>query len=70
LSSAQSKREESINTFQDYLKLKVAMAKQSSEKKESAKKTGQDLKFTISHFPVFKLPKHPVLQKKDDKTAK
>lgn len=46
------------------------MAKQSSEKKESGKKNGQDLKLTISHFPLFKLPKHPVLQKKEDKSSK
>lgn len=60
-----------MNTFHDYLKMKVALAKQSSEKKESGKKTtGQDLKLTISHFPLFKLPKHPVLQKKEDKPSK
>ena len=54
-----------VNNFQDFLKMRIAMGKDFSEKKENVKKTADELKKALNQLPLFKLPKHPILDSKD-----
>lgn len=54
-----------MNNFQDFLKMRVANNKEFSEKKETSKKTSDDLKKALNQLPLFRLPKHPLVDSKD-----
>lgn len=54
-----------VNNFQDFLKMRIAMNKDFSEKKENSKKTSDDLKKALNKLPLFKLPKHPLVDSKE-----
>jgi len=54
-----------VNNFQDFLKMRIALGKDFSEKKETSKKTADDLKKALNQLPLFKLPKHPNVDSKE-----
>ena len=54
-----------VNNFQDFLKMRIAIGKDFSEKKDNSKRTADDLKKAINQLPLFKLPKHPLMDSKE-----
>lgn len=61
----QSSANPGVNNFQDFLKMRIAMGKDFSEKKDSSKRTAEDLKKALNQLPLFKLPKHPIVDSKE-----